>query len=98
MIAFDFSRFEEYLVHDLLAWHEQDSSAHYKLFGIEPERGDDPEVPNEAQAYEMVYVSELLNVYGELDGTPIALKDVLDSEIYNDHFAAARETFTLRKG
>lgn len=98
VIAFDFSRFEEYLVHDLLAWHEQDSSAHYKLFGIEPERGDDPEVPNEAQAYEMVYVTELLNVYGELDGTPIALKDVLDSEIYNDHFAAARETFYSAEG
>lgn len=43
--AFDFNRFEECQVVDLLAWHAQDSNNHCKLFGIEPERGDDPAVP-----------------------------------------------------
>lgn len=96
--GFDFSRFEECLVYDLIAWHEQDTAVHYTLFGIEPERGDDPEVPDEAQAYEMVYVTELLKAYEELNGKSVSLKDVIDSDIYQEHFAAARETFYSAEG
>lgn len=95
---FDFTRFEECLVQDLLDWHEQDAPAHYKLFGIEPERGDDPEVPAEAQAHEMTYVEELVKAYAEHGGTDMSLAKVVASELYAEHFASAREAFYSAEG
>jgi hypothetical protein len=96
--SFDFTRFEECLVHTLLEWHEQDVAAHYALFGIEPERGDDPEVPDDMQVYEFVYVDELVKAYAEHHGTRLTLKDVAQSELYQDHFASARATFYSAEG
>ncbi len=96
--SFDFSRFEECQVHDLLTWHEKDTKAHYKLFGIEPERGDDPVVPQKAQKHEMVYVGELVKAYAEHCGSPLSLPNVVSSEDYGEHFASAREAFYSAEG
>jgi hypothetical protein len=96
--AFDFKRFEECQVVDLLAWHAEDANAHCKLFGIEPERGDDPVVPAQAQAYEMTYVSELIRAYTEAEGVPMDLAKVLADEVYREHLAAAREAFYAAEG
>jgi hypothetical protein len=94
--AFEFDRFEECLVHELLHWHECDRTAHYKLFGIEPERGDDPSVPEIAQPYEMNYVEELLLAYTEHSGSTVTL-DNLDDR-YTEHFASQREVFYSAEG
>lgn len=96
--AFDFNRFEECQVVDLLAWHAQDSNAHCKLFGIEPERGDDPTVPAHAEAREMTYISELIRAYAEAEGVPMDLSKVLADEVYREHLAAAREAFYAAEG
>lgn len=96
--AFDFKRFEECQVVDLLAWHAEDVNAHCKLFGIEPERGDDPAVPAQAQAHEMTYVSELIRAYAEAEGVPMDLSKVLADEVYREHLAAAREAFYAAEG
>lgn len=96
--AFDFYRFDECQVVDLLDWHAQDSIAHCNLFGIEPERGDDPTVPLQAQPNEMVYVEELIRAYAESNGKPMDLAKVLADEVYREHLAAARETFYAAEG
>jgi hypothetical protein len=96
--AFDFNRFEECQVVDLLDWHAQDTIAHCSLFGIEPERGDDPTVPVQAQPNEMVYVDELIRAYAESIGTPMDLAKVLADDTYREHLAAARETFYAAEG
>lgn len=96
--SFDFRRFEECQVHDLLNWHEEDSKAHFAMFGIEPERGDDPDVPSSALAEEMVYVSELLKAYCEHSGITLILEDVINSDAYAEHYEAARATFYAAEG
>lgn len=96
--AFDFKRFEECQVVDLLAWHAEDVNAHCKLFGIEPERGDDPAVPAQAQEHELTYVSELVRAYAEAEGVPMDLATALANEVYREHLAAAREAFYAAEG
>jgi hypothetical protein len=96
--AFDFKRFEECQVVDLLAWHAEDVTTHCQLFGIEPERGDDPVVPAQAQALEMTYVSELIRAYAEAEGVQMDLAQVLADEVYREHLAAAREAFYAAEG
>lgn len=96
--TFDFSRFEECLVHNLLAWHAVDTAAHYKLFGIEPERGMDPTVPSAPHASEMTYIAELLKAYSEFNGSSVGLTEVVRSQEFAEHFAAARETFYCAEG
>ncbi len=95
---FDFNRFEECQVVDLLDWHAQDTIAHCALFGIEPERGDDPAVPANAQPHEMTYVAELIRAYAEAEGMPMDLTKVQTAEIYREHLAAAREAFYAAEG
>lgn len=96
--AFDFSRFEECQVVDLLDWHARDPVAHYKLFGIEPERGDDPTVPSQAMDNEMTYITELICAYSEACGETLSLTDVLERIEYAEHLDAARETFYAAEG
>ncbi|WP_354005075.1 ABC-three component system protein [Ramlibacter cellulosilyticus] len=96
--AFDFKRFEECQVVDLLAWYAEDANAYCKLFGIEPERGDDPSVPAQAEAHEMTYISELIRAYAEAEGVPMTLPQVLADEEYREHLAAAREAFYAAEG
>ena len=96
--AFNFKRFEECQVVDLLDWHAQDTIAHCALFGIEPERGDDPAVPAQALPDEMTYVEELIRAYAEADGEPMDLPKVQADVVYREHLAAAREAFYAAEG
>jgi hypothetical protein len=96
--AFDFARIEECQVHDLLDWHANNGGAHFALFGIEPERGDDPDVPHSAVASELTYVNELLRVYSEHGGTELTLDDVTQSSQYGEHLFAARCSFYSAEG
>lgn len=94
---FDFSRFIECPVHDLLAWHALDRVAHHGMFGIVPERGDDDPMPVQPAAIEDVYLAELLRVYTEHKASPIAEVDVPGSD-YEEHFTAQRQTFYCAEG
>ena len=96
--AFDFNRFGECQVVELLDWHAQDSIAHCALFGIEPERGDDPAVPAQAQPHEMTYVEELVRAYAEDGGMPMDLAKAQSNKIYREHLDAAREAFYAAEG
>ncbi len=93
---FDFSRIQECLVRDLLAWHEIDQKAHFELFGIEPERGDDPELPPAPLQNEQVYIEELIRVYGEGNPTTLTLEDLDDA--FLDHFQSQRASFYCAEG
>lgn len=96
--AFDFSRFEECQIVDLLDWHSQDPAAFCALFGIEPERGDDPVVPVQTQAHEMIYIEELIQAYAESKGVPMNLAEALKDDVYREHLEAAREVFYAAEG
>jgi hypothetical protein len=96
--AFDFERFEEWQVVELLDCHAQDPIAHCALFGIEPERGDDPTVPALTQSHEMTYVAELIRAYAEVESVQEDHAKLLENEIYREHLAAAREVFYAAEG
>ncbi|ALN88504.1 hypothetical protein LC55x_5258 [Lysobacter capsici] len=94
---FDFDRFIECPVHDLLAWHALDKVAHFAQFGIVPARGDDELMPDEPDEREHVYVDELLRVYTEHAASAVTRNDVAQSE-YAEHFAAQRQVFYCAEG
>jgi hypothetical protein len=94
---FDFDRFVECPVHDLLTWHALDKSAHHELFGIVPERGDDDPMPGQPAGHEGVYVHELLRVYTEHKASPVTWIDVPGSD-YEEHLTAQRQTFYCAEG
>ncbi|WP_215219290.1 ABC-three component system protein [Novilysobacter luteus] len=94
---FDFDRFIECPVHDLLAWHALDKAAHCHLFGIVPERGDDDPMPAQPALHEGKYVDELLRVYTEHKASPVVLADLPGSE-YEDHFDSHRQIFYCAEG
>lgn len=94
---FDFERFVECPVHDLLTWHARDKAAHYDLFGIVAERGDDEPMPSQPSGIEDVYVDELLRVYTEHRTSPVTRADVATSD-YADHFMAQRQVFYCAEG
>ena len=96
---FDFRRIRECLVRDLIGWHALDQKAHHELFGIEPERGDDPTMPETPVPEELVYLEELLRVYREHSGKAITLADVaLDVCSYAEHFSGSRAQFYCAEG
>lgn len=96
--SFDFGKFEECLVHDLISWHRLDKKTHFKLFGIEPERGDDPLVPVVTESSEMVYVNEIIKAYVEHNGSALTIEDVTGSSTYGEHFSSARLAFYSAEG
>lgn len=94
---FDFDRFVECPVHDLLTWHALDKAAHYDQFGIVGERGDDGPMPDQPAGHEDVYVDELLRVYTEHKTSPVTRDEVASSK-YADHFTAQRQVFYCAEG
>ncbi len=94
---FDFHRFIECPVYDLLTWHALDKAAHHDMFGIVPERGDDDPMPSKPAKHEDVYVDELLRVYTEHKASPVTLVDIPGSD-YEEHFTAQRQTFYCAEG
>jgi hypothetical protein len=95
---FDFGRIQECLVRDLIKWHATDQTVHFELFGIEPERGDDPAMPTVPTDDELVYIDELLRVYGEDRSEAITLAEVDVSKDYSEHFSASRTAFYCAEG
>lgn len=94
---FDFDRFIECPVHDLLVWHALDKVAHHELFGIVPERGDDDPMPAQPAGHESVYINELLHVYTEDKTSPVNLADLPGSK-YEEHFDSHRQIFYCAEG
>ena len=94
---FDFDRFIECPVHDLLVWHALDKAAHHDLFGIVPKRGDDESMPAQPAGHESAYVNELLRVYTEDRTTPVGLADLPGSK-YEEHFDSHRQIFYCAEG
>jgi len=94
---FDFDRFIECAVHDLLAWHSLDKVAHHDLFGIVPERGDDGPMPTRPAGHEDVYLEELFRAYTEHKTSPVTRSNVFGSE-YEEHLTAQRQTFYCAEG
>lgn len=94
---FDFARFIECPVHELLTWHALDRAAHYDLFGIVPKRGDDDLMPAQPAGHEDAYIDELLRVYTEHKTSPVTRADVLGSD-YEEHLTAQRQTFYCAEG
>ncbi|MGG5150973.1 ABC-three component system protein [Alcaligenes aquatilis] len=96
---FDFGRFVECQVNELLAWHKRDQAAHNELFGIVAERKDDDEVPATPTSHEGVYIEELMKVYTEHQQAPVTLSDIdIDTGTYAEHFMAQRQVFYCAEG
>ncbi|MBI3713374.1 MAG: hypothetical protein HY253_10500 [Burkholderiales bacterium] len=95
---FDFADIKECLLRDLLQWHEVNTSAHYELFGLENERGDDPTMPAMPTTNEQHFIEELVGVYAEDSKTNMSLSDVVSSKIYSEHFSACRSEFYCAEG
>ena len=96
--AFDFGRIKECLVRDLLTWHESDRAAHFELFGIEPERGDDPDMPVAPTQHEQVYVEELIRVYNEHGDRLMTRSEIEIASAYSQHFQSQRAVFYCAEG
>lgn len=94
---FDFESIVECQTRTLLEWHALDRKAHFELFGIEPERGDDPLAPVAPDTREQVYIDQLLRVYSELAGTDLTLDELMQSD-HGDHFQSHRVTFYCAEG
>ena len=94
---FDFDRFIECPVHDLLVWHSLDSVAHHDQFGIVPKRGDDDPMPVQPAGHEATYLDELLRAYTEHKASPVTWVDVPGSD-YEEHLTAQRQTFYCAEG
>lgn len=94
---FEFDRFIECAVHELLAWHSLDKQAHHDLFGIVPERGDDGPMPTQPAGHEDVYLEELFRAYTEHKTSPVNRSNVFGSD-YEEHLTAQRQTFYCAEG
>lgn len=98
VMAFDFRNIRECQTRDILEWHAQDRKAHFDLFGIEGERGDDPLAPIAPEASEQVYVEELRKVYAEVAGKSLTLDELMTSESCGEHFQSQRSHFYCAEG
>jgi hypothetical protein len=96
--GFDFGLIRECQLRDLLQWHELDRRAHFELFGIESERGDDPGAPSLPSVDEQTYVEELVRVYAEHSGQPMNVHDVMLTAPFDEHFQDQRALFYCAEG
>jgi len=94
---FEFDRFIECAVHELLTWHSLDEQAHHDLFGIVPERGDDGPMPTQPARHEDVYLEELFRAYTEHKTSAVNRSNVFGSD-YEEHLTAQRQTFYCAEG
>lgn len=96
--GFDFSLFRECQLRDLLQWHALDQRAHFELFGIESERGDDPGAPSQPSVDEQIYVEQLVRVYCEHSGASMSVDDVMMTAPFDEHFQDQRTLFYCAEG
>ncbi|MDN7877755.1 ABC-three component system protein [Burkholderia aenigmatica] len=95
---FDFSKIREFQIRDLLTLHAENAAAHFKRFGIEPVRGDDPNAPSVPAKEEDVYIRQLIDAYGEHAGHPLTIFEVQAADAYSEHFQGCREEFYCAEG
>ncbi|MBR7745141.1 hypothetical protein KDM92_00995 [Undibacterium sp. BYS107W] len=98
IMTFDFEKIIECQTRDILEWHSKDQRAHFDLFGIEGERGDDPLTPAEPETHEQVYIEELQKVYAEFTGRNLTLDELMASSSCGDHFQSQRTNFYCAEG
>lgn len=96
--SFNFGLIRECQLRDLLQWHELDRRAHFELFGIESERGDDPDAPSLPSVDEQIYVGELVRVYSEHNGLAMSLDDVMQTAPFDEHLQDHRALFYCAEG
>lgn len=96
--AYDFSTIVECQLRDLLEWHALDRVAHHALFGIVPERMDDPDAPAVPTKDEENYIQALLSVYAEFSGNTLTLDQLLQSAQFAEHFQDQRSSFYCAEG
>ncbi|AOJ25858.1 hypothetical protein WJ12_13920 [Burkholderia seminalis] len=96
--AFDFRNIVECQTRDILEWHALDRKAHFELFGIEGERGDDPLAPTAPELREHVYIEELRKVYAEVCGMSLTLDELMSSDSCGEHFQSHRVLFYCAEG
>ena len=96
--AYDFSTIVECQLRDLLEWHALDRVAHHALFGIVPERMDDPDAPAVPTKDEETYIQALLLVYSEFSGNTLTLDELLQSARFAEHFQDQRSSFYCAEG
>lgn len=81
---------------DLLEIHAR-SDKHWERFGILPNRGPDPEMPDSPSTDEQKYVEALLKVYQEAGHIPVPTPAAIPAT-YNKHFRAQRRLFYSAEG
>lgn len=96
--AYDFSTIVECQLRDLLEWHALDRTSHHALFGIVPERMDDPDAPPVPTRDEENYIQALLLVYSEYSGNTLTLDELLRSAQFAEHFQDQRSSFYCAEG
>ncbi|MGM9489585.1 ABC-three component system protein [Ideonella sp. YS5] len=96
--AFDFSTIVDCQLRDILEWHELDRAAHHALFGIVPERMEDPDAPPVPTKAEENYIQALLHVYWEFSGNTLTLQDLMESAQFAEHFHDQRTSFYCAEG
>jgi hypothetical protein len=94
---FDFSRIKEFQARDLVAWHERDSQAHYRRFGVKPKRSKSPAVPKKPSKKEQKYIEQLLLAYAEDLGRSLSIEDLPDTD-HLEHFEGSRAQFYSAEG
>lgn len=96
---FDFSSIREYPVKDLIAIHQKDTTRHALLFGVEPAREENGEIPLLPADHEQTYLQEILNAYKENDiVSKLTLSDAFSSPEYGEHLNACRTEFYSADG
>ena len=96
--TFDFKRFRECQVNDLLTWHALDRATHHAAFGYVAKRGDDDAMPAAPAKLEDKYVDELVRVYGEELNDKAMTRDDIPMSAYAEHFESQRQAFYCAEG
>ncbi|WP_291382969.1 MULTISPECIES: ABC-three component system protein [Achromobacter] len=94
---FDFKRFRECTVRDLLHWHARNQRAHFELFGIVPVRGVDDRAPAAPAKHEDIYIDELVRVYSEDHGSTLSRASCMTGQ-YAENFESHRQSFYCAEG
>lgn len=97
ILNFDFSRIREFQARDLLKWHERDGVAHFRRFGVRPQRPKSPKVPKKPKKAEQKYIEALLSAYSEDLGSSIDVEH-LSFTPHVEHFEGSRSQFYSAEG
>lgn len=82
---------------ELLTIHSRDGALHWQYFGVLDARGPNPEVPQEPNLSEQMYVDALLHVYQEQCSHCVAAIEQIPDRLKR-HFVAQRRLFYSAEG